>query len=119
MTERPVLVTVLPARTAKGFAVPRPTGGWAPSAASESTAPPSNTTPAATAITTSRRCGSDLRTGPAKAMADLLVLTDIWLSPPDERPARGAIDLFDSHPPDVGLGALGRGAGECTSAPTE
>jgi hypothetical protein len=39
MTEAPVFVTVVPANTAKGVAVPKPTGGWAAEAVGVATNP--------------------------------------------------------------------------------
>jgi hypothetical protein len=47
MTDLPVLVTVVPANTAKDLAVPRPTGGWAAVDANFQLMPPSTTMPVA------------------------------------------------------------------------
>jgi hypothetical protein len=74
MSDGPVLVTVVPANTAKLLAVPNPTGGWAANAG-DVPANPQTTTMAAVVPTASTAAANPRRRSPVRATrADVTIL---------------------------------------------
>src|SRR5579864_9441697 len=133
MTEAPVLVTVVPASTAKDVAVPSPTGAWAAHAARIPTTPPRSTIPA-TIVTAAQRRRRPVEPASASCAMDtsctnstlqarnrryrsrrgqVRYLTGCWQGPADSGGMTGARE--QATPYISGLGApraAGRGGGQ-------